>query len=218
MMGFSLASPDICQGPCVNPRSIADTLNDLMTEIKVESVSVRWLLEALRKRAFGFLLLFLAIPNILPMPPGLSTIFGILLLFPAVQMIIGNAQPWFPPAISKRRLRQSSLKFIVNKSEPWLNRIEPLTHERMVFLTEAAAIPVLGFVCLVLALILMLPIFLGNLFPGLAIAAIAIGLIQKDGLFVLLATPFVAASLYVTFLNIKLVLLAVEGIKNLIGM
>ena len=94
-MGFSLASPDSCQGHCVNPRSIADTLHDLMTEIKVESVSVRWLLEALRKRAFGFLLLFLAIPNIIPMPPGLSTIFGILLLFPAVQMIIGNVQPWF---------------------------------------------------------------------------------------------------------------------------
>ncbi len=201
----------------MNPRSIADTLQDLMAEIKVESVSVRWLLEALRKRAFGFLLLFLAIPNVIPMPPGLSTIFGVLLLFPAIQMMIGNKQPWFPPAISKRRLRQSSLNFIVKKSEPWLNRIEPLTHERLVFLTEGAAIPVLGFVCLTLALILMLPIFLGNLFPGLAIAAIAIGLIQRDGLFVLLATPFVAASLYVTFLNIKLVMLAIEGIKKLIG-
>ncbi len=59
-----------------------------MTEIKVESVSVRWLLEALRKRAFGFLLLFLAIPNIIPMPPGLSTIFGILLLFPAIALTL----------------------------------------------------------------------------------------------------------------------------------
>ena len=63
----------------------------------------------------------------------------------------------------------------MKKSEPWLNRIEPLTHERLVFLTEGAAIPVLGFVCLILALILMLPIFLGNLFPGLAIAAIVVG-------------------------------------------
>jgi hypothetical protein len=189
-----------------------------MGEIKVESVSVRWLLEALRKRAFGFLLLFLAIPNILPMPPGLSTIFGILLLFPSIQMMLGNAQPWFPSAISKRRLRQSSLKFIVTKSEPWLNRIEPLTHERLVFLTEGAAIPVLGAVCLMLALILMLPIFLGNLFPGLAIAAIAIGLIQRDGVFVLVAAPFVAASVYVTFLNIQLVLLAIDGITRLIAL
>lgn len=202
----------------MNSLSIADTLDDLMKEIKVDSVSVRWLLEALRKRAFGFLLLFLAIPNIIPMPPGLSTIFGLLLLFPAVQMIIGNAQPWFPPTISKRRLRRTTLKFIVDKSSPWLNRIEPLTHERLVFLTEGAAIPVLGLVCLVLALILMLPIFLGNLFPGLAIGAIAIGLIQKDGVFVLAASPFVAASIFVTFINIKVALEAIEFIKNLIGL
>lgn len=202
----------------MNPRSIADTLDDLMKEIKADSVSVRWLLEALRKRAFGFLLLFLAIPNVIPMPPGLSAIFGLLLLFPAVQMLIGNAQPWFPPAISKRRLRRSTLQFIVDKSSPWLNRIEPLTHERLVFLTEGAAIPVLGFVCLMLAIILMLPIFLGNLFPGLAIAAMAIGLIQRDGAFVLLAAPFVAVSLFVTFVNIKLVLLTIEGVTRLIGL
>src|SRR5262249_20831141 len=154
------ASPTF-QGSCVNPRSIADTLQDMTAEIRADNVSVRWLLEALRKRAFGFLLLFLAIPNIIPMPPGLSTIFGLLLLFPSVQMIMGNAQPWFPRTISKRKLRRTTLQLVVDKSSPWLNRIEKLTHERLVFLTEGPAVQVLGAFCLLLALILMLPIFLG---------------------------------------------------------
>jgi hypothetical protein len=201
----------------VNPRSIADTLQDLMSEIKNESVSVRWLLEALRKRAFGFLLLFLAIPNVIPMPPGLSTIFGVLLLFPSIQMMIGNQQPWFPRAISLRKLRRSTLQLVVDKSSPWLNRIEPLTHERLMFLTEGPAIQVLGAFCLLLALILMLPIFLGNLFPGLAIGLAAIGLIQRDGLFVLLSTPFVAVSVFVTFLNIRLIILFIEQIMKFFG-
>ncbi|MET0545841.1 MAG: exopolysaccharide biosynthesis protein, partial [Caulobacterales bacterium] len=171
----------------------------------------------LRKRAFGFLLLFLAIPNVIPMPPGLSTIFGVLLLFPSVQMIMGNAQPWFPRTISKRKLRRSTLQLVVDKSAPWLNRIEKLTHERLVFLTEGPAVQVLGAFCLMLGLILMLPIFLGNLFPGIAIALMAIGLIQRDGLFVLMSTPFVALSVFVTFLNIKIVMLAVSGIAHFLG-
>jgi hypothetical protein len=47
----------------VNPNSIANTLRDLKSEIKIEAVSVSWLLGALRRRAYGFLLLLLAMPN-----------------------------------------------------------------------------------------------------------------------------------------------------------
>jgi hypothetical protein len=151
------------------------------------------------------------------MPPGLSTIFGVLLLFPSIQMMMGNEQPWFPRAISKHSLRTATLRTVVEKSTPWLERIEPLTHERLTFLADRPFVQVLGAVCLVLALILMLPIFLGNLFPGIAVALIAIGLIERDGVFVLLGLPFVAASLFVTYANFKVIELTIEGVMHFWG-
>jgi hypothetical protein len=41
-----------------------------------------------------------------------------------------------------------------------------------------------GLVCLVLAIILVLPIPLGNMLPALAISLMALGLLERDGIWV----------------------------------
>jgi hypothetical protein len=46
----------------------------------------------------------------------------------------------------------------------------------------------IGFVCSLLAAVLILPIPLGNLLPATAIAALALSLIQRDGLLASSAT------------------------------
>lgn len=59
--------------------------------------------------------------------------------------------------------------------------------ERMVtFLSSRLAEKVLGVFCLSLALILILPIPLGNMLPSLAIALIGLGLLERDGLWIVL--------------------------------
>ena len=44
---------------------------------------------------------------------------------------------------------------------------------------------VVGTVCLLLALVLVLPIPLGNMLPALAICLLALGILERDGLWVL---------------------------------
>ena len=55
----------------------------------------------------------------------------------------------------------------------------------------------IGAVCLLLALVLVLPIPLGNMLPSLAICLLALGILERDGLWVLagLATALVSAVL-----------------------
>lgn len=43
-----------------------------------------------------------------------------------------------------------------------------------------------GLVCLVLAVILMLPIPLGNTLPALAISVLALGVLERDGIWIVL--------------------------------
>ena len=45
---------------------------------------------------------------------------------------------------------------------------------------------VLGALCLVLAVVLVLPIPLGNILPALAICLIALGVLERDGLWVVI--------------------------------
>lgn len=199
-------------------RSIADTLRGLLSEASPARVSVQWLLSALSKRAFGFLLLVLALPNLIPMPPGASIVLGALLMFPSVQMMFGRAEPWLPRRVAHYQLQSATVRTVIDKSAPWLDRIQPLTHERLVFLTEGASIQILGALCLCLALVLMLPIVFAHFFPGVALCLIAIGLIERDGVFVLLSAPFVAASFLVVFFDLTLLAMIARPLGRLFGL
>ncbi len=55
-----------------------------------DSVSVAELLAACGDRAIGSLLLLLAAPNILPLPPGSASIMSIPIMFMAVQLVLGR--------------------------------------------------------------------------------------------------------------------------------
>ncbi len=195
--------------------SISNRLRDLIRDAEADRISVKWLLAALQARAFGFLLLFLALPNVIPMPPGLSAVFGILLLYPSFQLMSGAEKPWFPKAIAERELPVQALRAVAEKAGPWLDRLEALARPRLEPLTDRPLVQLSGLICLILAVILILPVFGGNLLPGIAIMFISIGLIQRDGLFVLLSLPFVAASVFVVYLNLAVIQAAIEGLLRL---
>ena len=52
-----------------------------------------------------------------------------------------------------------------------------------------------GLVCLLLAVVLVLPVPLGNMLPALAISLLALGIMERDGLWILagLATSLASA-------------------------
>lgn len=140
----------------------------------------------LGNRSFGFLLLLFALPNTLPIIgiPGVSTLTGIPLAIIALQMMMGLPEPKLPTWVAERSLHRDDFRRIVDAMAPWLRRLERLTRPRWLGVTGLASERWLGAFCLMLALVLALPIPLGNLAP--AVALIALGLIEKDGIFVAL--------------------------------
>ncbi|WP_225318756.1 exopolysaccharide biosynthesis protein [Cellvibrio sp. KY-GH-1] len=167
--------------------SLSTLLLSFAENFSNERVRVRDITESLGQRSFGFILLIFALPNSLPIIgiPGVSTITGLPMLFVAVQMALGQKKVYLPRWIADSSLPTVSFQALIRKVIPWLQRIEKLMKPRITFLTQSNAERWLGAFCVLLAFLLALPIPLGNLLPALGILFIALGLIESDGVCVL---------------------------------
>jgi hypothetical protein len=151
-----------------------------------ERLSLSHLSALLRDRMWGGLLLMFAVINILPLPPGSTTITGLPLILVTAQMAIGRPRPWFPRKIDERGVTKDQLRRLLAKLLPWERRVERIFKPRMTALTNHRASRVIGIVSLLLSVILWLPIPLGNHAPALAMTLFAMALIYRDGWLVIL--------------------------------
>lgn len=167
--------------------SLSSLLLSFAENFSNERVRARDITESLGQRSFGFILLIFALPNSLPIIgiPGVSTITGLPMLFVAVQMALGHQRVYLPHWIADSSLPTASFQALIRKVCPWLRRIEKLMKPRIAILTQGSAERWLGAFCVLLAFLLALPIPLGNLLPALGILFIALGLIERDGVCVL---------------------------------
>lgn len=159
-------------------------------------ISVADLVRLLEGRAFGALLLIFALPNIVPNIPGTSAILAIPLIWLSAQMMLGRP-PLLPRAIGERSLARGDFAVMIRRIGPALARAERLLKPRLRRLTGRVMQRWLGALCLLLSLILLLPVPLGNILPGLSISVIALGMLGRDGLWVLVGLAVSALSLLV---------------------
>ncbi len=160
---------------------LSSVLAELARGADEDRVSIGDMLEALKHRALGAMIFIFAVPVALPLPPGVSTIFGAPLLFLTAQLMLG-LKPWLPRLITNRSLTRREFGNIVRGVTPWLNRAESVMKPRLGFIGHRPFIYLLGLMCLILSIILFLPIPLGNMLPAFAVSVISLGLLARDGI------------------------------------
>lgn len=163
---------------------LSQMLEAIAADESREAISFGDLLTTLHGRAFGALMIIFAFPNILPSPPGLAGVLGLPLVFLSAQMMLGR-MPWLPGFIARRSLPRSSFAAFFARATPWLARAERLLRHRWPVLTTETAQKLVGLVCLILSLVLILPIPLGNMLPSIAICLFALGVLERDGLWII---------------------------------
>lgn len=94
---------------------------------------------------------------------------------------------------------------------------ERLTRPRWPILTGDIADSLTGIACIALAIMMALPVPLGDMLPGLAIALLGLGIMQRDGLFVLLGAAMTAFSGIYLLLVWKTVVAIISGMADWIG-
>ncbi|HET9274022.1 MAG TPA: exopolysaccharide biosynthesis protein, partial [Methyloceanibacter sp.] len=79
-------------GAKARPRGgrLSDILSALAADQTRERISIADLFEVMRDRAFGALMLIFAAPNVLPLPPGASSVLGAPLIFIAAQLALAR--------------------------------------------------------------------------------------------------------------------------------
>ena len=185
---MTLFSPPDSGIPYDGRRSVREMLAELLARHQEDSIVLGDILAFFGERAFGALMLVLALPMATPLSaiPGVSSVFGLPLVVVCVQLVLGYPRPLLPAQLAKRTIRRETLARAIERADPWLARIERAVHPRLPALTGVAAERALGAVCVVMAVLLALPIPGANQPPAVAVALFAVGLVERDGVFAIL--------------------------------
>lgn len=174
------------------PRRLSQILRDL-AERSEGPVAVSTIRDALADRSFAALLAVFAAFNLLPLPPGTSTILGIPLVIVSAQMMLGRSEAWLPSFVLRKEISHAHFDYAIRKLVPWLQWLERFVRPRYWPIPRAQTDIVIGLIAFILAIAVTVPIPLGNWLPAFASAIIALALSERDG--VLLGIGFTVGAL-----------------------
>ena len=151
------------------------------------------LVNAFGERGFGALMLFFGLLSAaIGIIPGTTTILGVPLLLISLQLVIRQDQLWLPKWALSRWIERETYRQGVAKVLPRVRKIERLSRPRLAIMTSEVSEVLIGLATFILDFILVLPIWGGNLIPAVIICTFGFGLMQRDGLAVLIAWGAVA--------------------------
>lgn len=170
------------------------------------------LLSAFGDRAFGALMFVFAAPNMLPLPPGSSSILGAPLIIVATQLALGRRVMWLPHVVANRSFAMEDFSRFANAVLPWVEKAERFLQPRFPYFFGPLGDRIIGGMCLLMAIILFLPIPFGNMVPAMAVAAFSLALIEKDGIAVMLGWVLSAVGATLVGLFFGLVIVMMKAI------
>ncbi|MBJ7447695.1 MAG: exopolysaccharide biosynthesis protein [Brevundimonas sp.] len=155
---------------------------DLAAVSGPNGLTLREIRDRLDERAFGLMILILAIPCLVPALYGVPQIVGIPILLLAGQMLVGRVEPWLPEGILKRRVTKAWLERMADFATKRMGWLERLSRPRLKIFAEGWAERAAAFFMILATLTIVLP--MTNTVPSVALSLLSVGLIQRDGLFV----------------------------------
>lgn len=177
-----------------------------------EDITLGDFLDPLGERAFGFLILILALPNFIPVPIGVGGVMGVFVVLVGLQMLIGFEHPWLPNALRRRGLKRASLERFIRRLTPVLRWLERVCRPRWEVLTRHPAHRVSGLLLVLIGIALALPIPFTNYPFGFLLIVYAVALIERDGVTLTIAW---IASVAVAVTLLTLSHAAVDALRNL---
>lgn len=168
---------------------LSQTLARTVDDIQGDTVTLRALMEAIGEQGLLVLCAIATLPFLIPVSiPGVSTVFGAAIILLAVAVTL-NRMPWLPRRILDRELETAKLVPALHKGVRIVSRIDAWVKPRMQSLTTGVMSRVNGLTLIFGGLLLMAPfgfVPFSNTAPAVGILLLTIGMLQRDGLFVLL--------------------------------
>lgn len=170
---------------------VYQTLETVAETAGGETVTLGHLVAALGARGFGPLVVMLAALIILPTGaiPGVPALVGAALILLAAQLMIGWRIPWLPERLARKQLDREKLLHALEKARPVALRLGRVVHPRAKWLASGPVALRAAGSALILGGIILIPIGFIPFLPllvGFPVLAIGLGLLARDGLFMVL--------------------------------
>ena len=139
--------------------------------------------DRLDERSFGLMILILAVPCLVPALYGVPQIVGVPIIVLAGQMLFGREEPWLPGWMLRRSVSKAWLDRMADFAEKRMRWFEKLSRPRLRMFAHGFGERFAAVFMIIATLTIVLP--MTNTVPSVALSLISVGLIQRDGLFVL---------------------------------
>ena len=196
---------------------LTEALKRLLKAAGGEPLAIREMIEILHGRGMQMIIVLLCVPFLTPVAiPGISIPFGLAIIVIGLRIAFGH-KPWLPDFILNRHVSYSMLEKMVRFAIGIYGRVERVIRPRfLLFLDGRAMTMLIGLAIALGGLFLSLPIPppfpLTNTIPGFAIILLSLGIMERDGILILLGYVLtVVAALYV----ILIALLGTAGVRQL---
>jgi hypothetical protein len=155
-----------------------------------KTIKLKEIFEILAGRGYAALFVILSLPFCIPIQiPGVSTPFGLLLAFLGLRHAFAQ-RLWWPQWILEKEVSSEKTRHLMEKGIHFFEKHKKfLSFDRLKFVTQNALFHrINGILIFFLGLLLSLPlpIPMTNLLSAVPILLIGIGLLEDDGLFILL--------------------------------
>lgn len=172
-------------------RSPSQKLEAAIGALPPDGVTLAEVRELIGHEGLMLLTAFLTIVFLVPVSiPGVSTVFGAAILLVGISRLF-RRELWLPRRIETRVVATDRLRSGMERGLRWFRRLERISRpHRMAWVTSDGSARILNDLALILgAILLMAPFGLipfSNTLPAVALLFFAIGLLQRDGVCIVL--------------------------------
>lgn len=185
----------------VRQKPVSQILIEISENKKMHGfVTINTLLTLSGHRTFGLALLFFSLPNVLPTSwiPGVSVVTGMIIAIFSLQLIFGRTSFWLPKFIKNKKINHESIINAIDKIVPYFKKLERFIQPRLDFMYSPFMNRVTGFIILSMSILLMPPIPFTIFAIGVIFIIFSLGLITKDGIFILIG--YAGSFVYISFI------------------
>lgn len=163
---------------------ISDVLRNIKKiKAKDGKISIGTILENNSENAY-FLMILITIMSFLPFI--FVIIFGSMDIYICAQIVAGKKIIALPKLINNISLSKRLLVKVINKINPLIIKLELLTKHRLVKFFKQRNLRMLHIIMLILSVVITIPIPFSGTIPAIALLLILLGILSKDGLWVLI--------------------------------
>lgn len=197
---------------------LGQRFEEIIDQINGDTVTLKELMEQCGHDGMLMICALATLPFLIPVSvPGVSTVFGAAIVLIGCAVLF-NRLPWLPRRVAEKQLPTARLKPALVKGANLVSRLDKWIKPRAPYLTSTTMLRVDAAAVVLGGLLLMAPFGLipfSNTAPAISILFTALGMIQRDGVFVMLGYLCLLAS--IVYFGVLIYLAWTGGLAILTG-